>query len=166
MRGVITFESAEGTGTTFFIRVPDAVTEPLSGERIVVVEDERHDADLIVAVAASLDLRAEVVRGLAGTEEALRRGLPLGVVLDLRLPDGRGEDFLRRLKADPVSAEIPVIVVTVEAEPKQALALGADDYLTKPIERVRLERWMRRLVREDGRGTGSRARRTLAPSSR
>ena len=166
MRGVITFESSEGSGTTFRIRLPDAVTEPLSGERIVVVEDERHDADLIVAVAASLDLRAEVVRGLAGTDEALRRGLPLGVVLDLRLPDGRGEDLLRRLKGDASSADIPVIVVTVEAEPKQALALGADDYLTKPIDRARLERWMRRLVREDGRGKGSRARRTLAPSSR
>jgi signal transduction histidine kinase len=166
MRGRITFDSAEGGGTTFSIRLPDAVTEPLSGERIVVVEDERHDADLIVAVAASLDLRAEVVRGLAGTDEALRRGLPLGVVLDLRLPDGRGEDFLRKLKGDPGSAEIPVIVVTVEAEPKDALALGADDYLTKPIDRARLERWMRRLVREDGRGTGSQARRTLAPASR
>src|SRR5712691_3136203 len=166
MRGAITFKTAEGKGTTFFIRVPDAVTEPLTGERIIVLEDDRHDADLIVAVAASLDLRVEVVRGLGGTDEALRRGLPLGVVLDLRLPDGRGEDFLRRLKSDPVSAAIPVIVVTVEAEPGQALALGADDYLTKPIDRARLERWMRRLVREDGHGTGSGAQRTLAPSSR
>jgi len=166
MRGAITFKSAEGTGTTFFIRVPDAVTEPLTGERIIVLEDDRHDADLIVAVAASLDLRVEVVRGLAGTDEALRRGLPLGVVLDLRLPDGRGEDFLRRLKSDPASAEIPVIVVTVEAEPAQTLALGADDYLTKPIDRARLERWMRRLVPKDGHGTGSVAQRTFAPSSR
>jgi len=63
--------------------------------------------------------------GLAGTEDALRRGRPLGVVLDLRLPDGRGEQFLGRLKTDPAFADVPVIVVTVEAEPATALALGA-----------------------------------------
>jgi signal transduction histidine kinase/ActR/RegA family two-component response regulator len=166
MRGVITFESVEGRGTTFHVSLPDAVTEPVSGERIVVVEDERHDADLIVAVASSFDLRAEVVRGLAGADAALRRGLPLGVVLDLRLADGRGEDFLRRLKGDPASAGIPIIVVTVEADPNQALALGADDYLTKPIDRARLERWLRRLVRANTHDKEIQARRTAAPSLR
>jgi signal transduction histidine kinase/ActR/RegA family two-component response regulator len=166
MRGVITFESVEGRGTTFHISLPDAVTEPISGERIIVVEDERHDADLIVAVASSLDLRAEVVPGLAGTEAALRRGLPLGVVLDLRLPDGRGEDFLRRLKGHPATARIPVVVVSVEADRQQALALGADDYLTKPIDRARLERWLRRLVRPDEHGGEKPPRRTPAPSHR
>jgi CheY-like chemotaxis protein len=67
-------------------------------------------------------------------------------VLDLRLPDGRGEQFLGRLKTDPTYADVPVIVMTVEAEPATALALGADDYLTKPIDRVRLEKWLRRLA--------------------
>src|SRR2546423_12002979 len=144
MKGSIGFDSKEGKGTTFHVRLPDAVTEPIVGERILVVDDERHDADLIVAVAASMDLRAEIVRGLAGTEDALSRGRPLGVVLDLRLPDGRGEQFLGRLKTDPALADIPVIVVTVEAEPATAIALGADDYLTKPIDRARLEPWVRR----------------------
>jgi signal transduction histidine kinase/ActR/RegA family two-component response regulator len=167
MNGSIGFESEEGKGTTFTVRLPDVVSELVGGERILVVDDERHDADLIVAVAASVDLRAEIVRGLAGTEDALTRGRPLGVVLDLRLPDGRGEQFLGRLKSDPLFADIPVIVVTVEAEPATALALGADDYLTKPIDRVRLERWLRRL--SQGRGDKSRPhspRRELAHSPR
>ena len=164
MRGVITFESVEGRGTTFHVSLPGAVTEPISGERIIVVEDERHDADLIVAVASSLGLRAEVVPGLSGTEAALRRGLPLGVVLDLRLPDGRGEDFLRRLKSHRATASIPVVVVTVEADRQQALALGADDYLTKPIDRARLELWLRRLVRPDEHSSEKPPRRTPAPA--
>jgi signal transduction histidine kinase len=167
MNGSIDFESEEGNGTTFHVRLPDVVTEQVAGDRILVVDDERHDADLIVAVASSMDLRAEIVRGLAGTEDALSRGRPLGVVLDLRLPDGRGEQFLGRLKTDPAFADIPVIVVTVEAEPAAALALGADDYLTKPIDRVRLESWLRRLVQ---RGTdpsrSQKPRRELAHSPR
>jgi signal transduction histidine kinase/ActR/RegA family two-component response regulator len=167
MNGSIDFESEEGKGTTFSVRLPDIVTEQVAGDRILVVDDERHDADLIVAVASSVDLRAEIVRGLAGTEAALSRGRPLGVVLDLRLPDGRGEQFLGRLKTDPAFADVPVIVVTVEAEPAAALALGADDYLTKPIDRVRLESWLRRLAQ---RGTdpsrSQKPRRELAHSPR
>jgi CheY-like chemotaxis protein/anti-sigma regulatory factor (Ser/Thr protein kinase) len=146
MKGTIDFESEVGKGTSFRVCLPDVVTEHVGGDRILVIDDERHDADLIVAVAASVDLRAEVVRSLAGTEDALARGRPLGVVLDLRLPDGRGEQFLGRLKTDPALADVPVIVVTVEAEPATAMALGADDYLTKPIDRARLETWLRRVV--------------------
>jgi len=144
------------------VLLPDAVTEQVLGDRILVVEDERHDADLIVAVAASIDLPAEVVRGLAGTEAALARGPRLGVVLDLHLPDGRGEQFLARLRNDRAFADVPVIVVTVEAEPATALALGADDYLTKPIERARLETWLRRLATR--RVDRSKPRRELAHS--
>jgi signal transduction histidine kinase/ActR/RegA family two-component response regulator len=167
MGGSIDFESEEGKGTTFTVRLPEVVSERVGGERILVVDDERHDADLIVAVASSMDLRAEVVRGLAGTEDALVRGRPLGIVLDLRLPDGRGEQFLGRLKTDPKYAEIPVIVVTVEAEPATLMALGADDYLTKPIDRVRLERWLRRLVqRRTDKSGGDKQRREFAHSPR
>ena len=144
MGGSIGFESEDGRGTSFHVRLPDVRTDPIVGQRILVVEDERHDADLIVAVAASLNLRAEVVRSLAGTSLALRRGRPLAIVLDLRLPDGRGEQVLLDLRQDPANASVPVIVVTVEAEPSALLALGADDYLTKPIDRARLERWLNR----------------------
>jgi len=167
MNGSISFESDEGKGTTFRVGLPDVVTEQVVGERILVVEDERHDADLIVAVASSVELRAEVVRGLLGTEEALSRGRPLGVVLDLRLPDGRGEQFLGRLKTDPTYADVPVIVMTVEAEPATALALGADDYLTKPIDRIRLEKWLRRIAqRKVDHARASKAGRALAHSPR
>ena len=166
MNGAISFESEEGKGTTFSVQLRDVVTERVLGERILVVEDERHDADLIVAVAASMDLRAEVVRGLAGTEDALARGRPLGVVLDLRLLDGRGEQFLGRLRTDPTLADVPVIVVTVEADPATTLALGADDYLTKPIDRVRLENWLRRLRQRADDRAKTNGRRQLAHSPR
>jgi signal transduction histidine kinase/ActR/RegA family two-component response regulator len=166
MNGSITFESEEGRGTTFRVRLPDVVTEPIPGERILVIEDARHDADLIVAVASSMDLPAEVVRGLAAAEDALSRGRPLGIVLDVRLPDGRGEHFLKRLKSDPAFADVPVIVMTVEAEPAAALALGADDYLTKPIDRLRLESWLRRIARPRTSSGAANPRGLLAHSPR
>jgi signal transduction histidine kinase/CheY-like chemotaxis protein len=158
MGGSITFESEEGRGTTFRVHLADVRTEPVSGRRILVVEDERHDADLIIAVASLLDMRAEVVRSLAGAREALSRSRPLGIVLDLGLPDGRGEQLLRELKSNPAHHDISVIVVTVDAESSALLALGADDFLTKPIDRTRLETWLSR-VRRAGVSVPARSRR-------
>ena len=157
MRGTITFESEEGRGTTFRVVLPDVHAEPVAGERILVVEDERHDADLIVAVAAAVYLRAEIVRGVTEGRAALARHRPLGVVLDMHLPDGRGDELLGDLRR----SGIPVIVVTVETNPAKALAQGADDYLTKPIDRGRLETWLKRL----DRSTGSEPQRTQRANS-
>ena len=165
MHGRISFESEDSHGTIFRVVLPDVHTEAVSGERILVVEDERHDADLIVAVAASCDLRAEVVRGVAEAKEAVRRDPPIGVVLDMRLADGRGEELLAYIKQGDPRGGVPVIVVSVEAEPTATLALGADDYLTKPIDRVRLEGWLRRLHQRRTASKAMKPRRELAHSA-
>ena len=145
--GTITFESEEGRGTTFRVRLPHVGSQPVGGERVLLVEDDRRDADLIVALASSHQLRVEVARTLADARAALQRRAPLGVLIDVRLPDGRGEELLRELKASQATHSVPAIVITVEAEPVAALALGADDYLTKPIDRARLERWLALVAR-------------------
>jgi CheY-like chemotaxis protein len=81
---------------------------------------------------------------------AIVRSLPSGIVLDLRLRDGRGEQILALLKTDPTLATIPVVIVSVEDDEGRANLLVADDYLTKPIDRPRLERWLTRVAaRED-----------------
>jgi CheY-like chemotaxis protein len=59
------------------------------------------------------------------------------IVLDLHLPDIQGEEVLRRLKADELTREIPVVVLSADASKKQAerlLRLGAREYLTKPLD--------------------------------
>jgi CheY-like chemotaxis protein len=146
--GSIGFESTPESGTTFHVRLPRVGVEPVLGERILVVEDERHDAELVVALAAKAGLRTEIARTVAEAREALRRDEPLGVVIDLRLPDGRGEDLLRYMREAARVPPLPVIVITVETDPNGMLALGVDDYLTKPIDRSRLERWLRALARD------------------
>ncbi|MEK7863546.1 MAG: response regulator [Chloroflexota bacterium] len=69
----------------------------------------------------------------------------IGIVLDLRLPDERGERVLEALKAAPETRGLPVIVVTVEDDIGSSRPLGADDHLTKPIDRRRLAAWLARL---------------------
>jgi signal transduction histidine kinase/ActR/RegA family two-component response regulator len=164
MGGTITFESTAGHGTTFGVRLPDALSQPVSGTRLLIVEDERHDAELVVVVAASLGLRSEVVRTLASAREALARSMPVGIVLDLKLPDGRGEALLDELRRQAV--RVPVVVVSVEGEPEKAITLGADDYLTKPIDRARLLTWLGRLDRTVAEPAPRKAEVLRAHSSR
>jgi len=65
----------------------------------------------------------------------LARERPALVFLDLNIPGGPGLDVLATMKGDPVTASIPVIVITAEGEEGRAAALagGAIDYLTKPF---------------------------------
>ena len=66
---------------------------------------------------------------------------PTLILMDLSLPDIDGLEATRRLKADPRTRKIPVIVLTAHAmmgDRQQALAAGADDYDIKPVELERL----------------------------
>jgi len=143
--GSIVFESEEGRGTTFRVVVPNVRIDPVHGDRILIVEDVKSDADLIGALVAEVGLRSEVTTTVHGAIDAVRRDPPRGVVLDLRLPDERGERVLEALKADDRTRGIPVIVVTVEDDEGRSRPLGADDHLTKPIDRGRLAAWLGRL---------------------
>jgi CheY-like chemotaxis protein len=73
-------------------------------------------------------------------EGLARRHRPEIVLLDLQLPDVGGEEVLRRLKADPATAELPVVVISADVDPEhieRVLAAGAREYLTKPLDVAR-----------------------------
>ncbi|HEX9495184.1 MAG TPA: ATP-binding protein, partial [Candidatus Limnocylindria bacterium] len=142
--GSIDFTSTEGHGSTFFVDLPVAVSDVIATERVLVVEDDARDADLIVALVAQIGLGVEIARTVDTALAAVRRAPPIAVVLDLRLPDGRGEAVLRAVRALP--EHIPVIVVTVEDDEGKSRPLGADEHLTKPIDGVRLVKWLTDVV--------------------
>jgi CheY-like chemotaxis protein len=63
------------------------------------------------------------------------RELPAAVVLDIRLPDLNGWEVLSALKGDPSTVAVPVVVVSILDERGKGFALGADEYLVKPVSR-------------------------------
>ena len=76
------------------------------------------------------------MQGALGVEMA-RRHWPALILLDLQLPDIRGDEVLRRLQADPITRGIPVVMLSADATPPQIerlLAAGARAYLTKPLD--------------------------------
>ncbi len=66
--------------------------------------------------------------------ELARKLHPYAVTLDVMMPSMNGWQILHQLKANPETADIPVIMLTVVSERSTAFVLGADDYLLKPVE--------------------------------
>jgi CheY-like chemotaxis protein len=99
--------------------------------------------------------------------------LPDAITLDVLMPGMDGWAVLAALKGDPDLADIPVIMLTIVEEKSMAYALGASEYLTKPIDRSRLtavlERYRREnqarsiLIVEDDAATRDSLRRSLEP---
>jgi signal transduction histidine kinase len=145
--GRIWVDSELGVGSTFGFAIPAgvpataadaAVDDPgrVDGERtVVVIDDDRRSVDLLTVYAEAAGLRVVSARdGRRGVE--LVRGLqPAIVVLDILLPELDGWQVLESLKADPATAAIPVVIVSVLDERPRGLALGAAEYLVKPVSR-------------------------------
>jgi len=108
----------------------------LKTEKIVVIEDE---TDILEVIAYNLKREGyEVVTSTSGEDglEKIEKTKPNLVVLDLMLPEVDGIELCRKLKADPVTQGIPVIMVTAKGEESDVvlgLGVGADDYVTKPF---------------------------------
>jgi DNA-binding response OmpR family regulator len=113
-------------------------------EKILVVDDEE---DILELVRYNLAKEGYRLACVTSGEQALREakeGSPDLILLDLMLPGLDGLDVCRRLKSDPVTSVIPIIMLTAkgeEADIVTGLELGAEDYVTKPFSpRVLLAR--------------------------
>lgn len=119
-------------------------------KRILVVEDEKKISDVI---AAYLDREGYAVTVTASGREAVAIADTLHpdlVVLDLMLPDLPGETVCRELRS---RSDVPIIMVTArtsEEERVGGLAMGADDYLTKPFSPRELVARVRSILRRAG----------------
>ena len=108
----------------------------MATEKILVVDDEK---DILELVRYNLDKEGFQVTCVTTGEEALHavsQDAPDLIVLDLMLPGVDGLDVCKRLKRDPNTAEIPIIMLTAKGEESDVvvgLELGADDYVTKPF---------------------------------
>lgn len=100
------------------------------------VEDDESVREIEVYTLRSTGFEARGFANGADFQAALKEQLPDLVVLDVMLPGEDGVAVLKRLKSDPATREIPVIMATakgMEYDKVQSLDLGADDYLVKPF---------------------------------
>jgi len=120
---------------------------------LVLVIDDDADARLLLTKTLEKEGYRVATAGDGETGLRLARELaPAIITLDVMMPRMDGWAVLRRLKADSALREIPVVMVTIVADKGMGYTLGADDYLTKPVDRELLFHVLRRFVPE-GAGT-------------
>lgn len=104
----------------------------------IVVADDRPESVQLVRDLLEME-GYRIVAAYDGQEalDRIRQHLPDLVLLDLNMPVLNGYEVCQQLKADPITADIPVLMLTAWAEPDQrvrGLQLGAEDYLAKPFD--------------------------------
>jgi two-component system, OmpR family, alkaline phosphatase synthesis response regulator PhoP len=116
---------------------------------VVLAEDEP-DIQLVARLAlkrAGFSVRV-VTNGHAALD-AVRESRPDVILLDWMMPEMDGPETCRRLKADPATADIPVIFLTArsqEAEIQRGLSLGASGYITKPFDALTLGEQVKQIL--------------------
>lgn len=108
----------------------------MTGERIVLVEDEPDIAEVLQYNLEKEGLRVSTQRRGDTALEAIRRDPPDLVLLDLMLPGLDGLELTRALKRDAATAGLPIVMLTARGEEVDrivGLELGADDYVAKPF---------------------------------
>jgi class 3 adenylate cyclase len=105
--------------------------------RVLVVDDDVDMASFLARIVASEGLTAEMVHDGAAALAAIAASPPDLVMLDVMLPGASGFEVCRRLKSDPLTALIPVVLITAledRGSRVRGIEAGADDFLHKPVQ--------------------------------
>ncbi|HEY6465079.1 MAG TPA: response regulator, partial [Candidatus Acidoferrales bacterium] len=148
--GDVYVKSAPGEGSVFFASIPvnfSGETESFYtlereapatsvGLPLLVVEDNREELFIYERILKDTQFQIIPAKTLKDARKALRSLRPIAVVLDVLLRGEHSWELLQELKRDADTANIPVLVVTIVDNRDKALALGADAFHTKPVDRV------------------------------
>ena len=161
--GSVRVTSTLGVGSIFYATIPivypHASTEiPIPPVRleldpvrapILVVEDNAQMLFTYEKYFEESSYQIVPARSLNEAKQALDGFEPIAIILDVLLEGQNTWAFLSELKANPATQNTPILVVTVIDNEKQAIALGADGFLIKPVDRLSLLNKLNTLVKQD-----------------
>lgn len=168
--GTLDLESELGCGSCFFFDLSTGSTpvvaeshateparEPHSPVKVLVIEDDETAADLLDSQLTSAGWEV-VVCGQPGQAVDVASELqPDAITLDILMMPVNGWEILSQLKADPRTAKIPVIVVTVLDQRATGSLFGSNEYIVKPVDRAILLAALDRCLSSYGKADGERS---------
>ena len=173
--GQITLESTLGAGSTFVVTLPahmayeltattawieyeaeevdpfDSDADDSAIATVLVIDDDPQCREIIMRHLIGQGLNVECAASGAEGLRLARKLAPSAITLDVVMPGMDGWEVLTAFKADPLLADIPIIMLSIVDDKMQGFALGATDYLVKPIDRDRLVK----LLQQHGRSSDS-----------
>ncbi len=117
---------------------------------VLVVEDSATDTELLTLCLKKDGFVVVSTKSVEEAEAALERQKPDLMILDVILPGQSGFEFCRKVKADPATQGIPVIISSTkdtDLDKTWGNMAGADAYLTKPVDQTELLNTVRQLIR-------------------
>lgn len=121
------------------------------GNRILIVEDEPDLVEVLSIIFRAYGYETEVAGDGVSALEAIAARPPDLVLMDVMMPRMNGLEVCRRLKQDPATRSLPVVLLTAKAhdvDKANGLEAGADAYLAKPFENVDLIATVQRVIAE------------------
>ena len=128
----------------------EAALADFANARILLVDDNVQNVELMQAYLESLPCKIFTAKDGVEAVEAVHREKPDMVLLDVMMPRMSGFDVCRKIKSDPMSRDIVVIMVTALHEVgdhERAVECGTEDFLTKPVNKLELLTRVRSLLR-------------------
>ncbi|HTI51286.1 MAG TPA: response regulator [Planctomycetaceae bacterium] len=116
----------------------DKATSP---SRLLVADDNHQNCELLDAYLSEAGYQVDMVYDGQQTLDYVARAQPDLILLDIMMPKVSGYEVCERLKSDPETQKIPILMVTALAEMgdiEKAVNAGADDFLTKPVNKLEL----------------------------
>jgi len=139
--GRVWVESAVGKGSRFIFRIPMGTrATPVSNGTgpVLVAEDDPALRKLFTHFLSEAGYQTDEISDGAGMVDKVKAIRPSVICLDIRMPGVEDWEIMRRLKEDPATASIPIVVTTVLDDAETAFALGALAFLVKPVGRKSL----------------------------
>ena len=125
---------------------------------ILIVDDDEDIRDVIMMLLTRSGYEADVASdGLAALDAIRARGRPALVLLDLRMPNMSGPEFIAAVQKDPLLRTIPIVVLTGDAVAVQSVeGLGVQGYISKPFDYVDLIQVVHRFIGPLAKGEAPR----------
>ena len=157
MGGDISVSSIEGQGSTFTVRLPisaqDSEIQPReqkktvdspslvsgSGKKVLIIDDDSDVRDIMSEHLKRQGFSVLLADGGRAGIEIAKTEKPDAITLDILMPEMDGWSVLKQLKSDKELSKVPVIIASIVDDKKTGFALGASDYLNKPVSKEDLQ---------------------------